>query len=190
MPVSALLRPLIVALIVVCPHSVATADSSRPFLVGKVTKVVDGDTIDVQLASGPIRIRLYAIDAPERSQPHGKEATGALSSWVMGKQVEVEPFSQDRYDRMVGIVRVGDINVNAAMVRSGDAWAYRRYMKKKDGALCTWEAEARAARRGVWALSKAERIAPWEFRSRKKLLAFTDFGHDSATVCVAAISSR
>src|SRR5688572_22506655 len=38
-----------------------------PVLVGTVTKVVDGDTIDVQLSSGPIRIRFHGIDPGTRT---------------------------------------------------------------------------------------------------------------------------
>jgi len=133
-------------LALVAAASFAIASDSTPILIGHVVKVVDGDTIDVQLSSGPIPVRLYAIDAPERGQLHGKEATAALSAWVLSKQVEIEPFQQDRYDRMVGIVRAGTIDVNAAMVRSGDAWAYRRYMKKADR-------QARQSQQDVLALS-------------------------------------
>jgi micrococcal nuclease len=41
-----------------------------PVVVGTVTRVVDGDTIDVQLSSGPIRVRLHGVDTPERGQPY------------------------------------------------------------------------------------------------------------------------
>jgi endonuclease YncB( thermonuclease family) len=37
-----------------------------PVLEGTVTRVIDGDTIDVQLQSGAIRVRLDSIEAPER----------------------------------------------------------------------------------------------------------------------------
>lgn len=75
-----------------------------PRLVGKVTNVVDGDTIDVQLTSGTIRVRVHGIDTPERNQPWGSQATAALSVLVLGKQVELEPFEQDRYERLVARV--------------------------------------------------------------------------------------
>src|SRR4026207_291037 len=63
-----------------------------PVLVGQVTTVVDGDTLDVHLSSGPIRVRLHGVDAPEKAQPHGKTATATLTSLVLNKQVQVEPF--------------------------------------------------------------------------------------------------
>ena len=111
-----------------------------PVLVGTVTKIVDGDTIDVQLSSGPIRVRLHGVDTPERGQPWGKESTAALTALVMGKEVDIEPFSQDRYERMIGIVFLGDLNVNLELVKRGHAWAYRQYMRKEDSALCINEA--------------------------------------------------
>jgi endonuclease YncB( thermonuclease family) len=183
-------RMLVAIAISFCPTTLTMADDSTAVLLGQVVKVVDGDTVDVQLASGPIRVRLYGVDAPEKAQPHGKEATAALSKWVLGRQVEVEPFQQDRYDRMIGIVRVGPTNVNAAMVGSGDAWAYRRYMKKADAALCSMEIEARLAKRGLWALARNERIAPWEYRARKKRESFTDYGRETLAICIAAIGKR
>jgi endonuclease YncB( thermonuclease family) len=90
--------------------------------------------------SGPIRVRFHGVDAPEKAQPHGKEATTALSAWVLNKDVQLEPFEHDRYDRLVAIVYEGDRNVNAEMVRAGHAWAFRRYMRKEDASLCEDEA--------------------------------------------------
>jgi endonuclease YncB( thermonuclease family) len=126
----------------------AHADNAGAVLAGRVTKVIDGDTIDVQLASGPIRVRFHGIDAPEKAQLHGKEATSALSQWVLNKQVQLEPFEQDRYDRLVAIVYEGSRNVNAEMVRAGHAWAFRRYMREEDAELSEDEAVARRANRG------------------------------------------
>jgi len=69
---------------------------------------------------------------------------------------------RDRYGRVVGRVFVDGLDVNAEMVRQGHAWVYRQYAK--DESLFTLENEARAAMRGLWALSEADTItAP--FRS-------------------------
>ncbi len=53
--------------------------------------------------------------------------------------------------------------MNAEMVRRGAAWVFRRY--SDDPALLRSEAEARAARRGLWALPEAERVPPREWRA-------------------------
>ncbi len=165
----------------------ACAQEQNPVLVGTVTKIVDGDTIDVQLTSGPIRVRLHGIDTPERGQPWAKEATAALTTLVAGKQVEIEPFEQDRYERMIGIVFRGHLNVNLELVKRGHAWAYRKYMRKIDSDLCINEAAARTAKRSLWALQKDQRVAPWEWRRKKSLASFTDYSKEAAANCIAAI---
>jgi endonuclease YncB( thermonuclease family) len=165
----------------------ASAQEALPVLLGTVTKVVDGDTIDVQLSSGPIRVRLHGVDTPEKGQPWGKESAAALTGLLMGKEVDIEPFSQDRYDRMIGIIYLGDLNVNLELVKRGHAWAYRQYMRKADSALCINEAAARTAKKGLWALPASERVAPWEWRRKKTIKSFTDYSQQPAALCIAAI---
>lgn len=138
------------------------ARSPQPVIVGTVTRVIDGDTIIVQLSSGPIRVRLYGIDAPEHNQPGGAESTTTLRSLVAGKQVSVEPVSQDRYSRMVAKISQGRLDVNAEMVARGEAWVYRHYLQRKDRGWCTLERQARAGRRGLWGYR--DPVPPWDFR--------------------------
>ena len=164
----------------------SAAAPERPVLLGTVVGVVDGDTADIRLDSGMIRIRLHAIDAPESGQPHGKAAKAALSQLIFGKAVEVEPFEQDRYDRLVARVWLGGQDVNAAMIKTGHAWTYRRYAD--DPAYCGYEKAARDLGRGLWRLPPAERVAPWEWRQRKSREGrFTDYSHESVAACVAAL---
>lgn len=180
-------------LLVACaapPIPAQAADPELPVLTGKVTKVIDADTIDIALASGPIRIRLHGIDSPERGQPWEDESTAALKQWILGKEVDVEPFQQDRYDRLIGIVYLGEVNINAELVRQGHAWAYRRYMRQADAELCADEAEARLKKLGLWSLPKADRVAPWEWRRRKNLDAFTDYTRETTANCAAAIGHK
>lgn len=177
---------LAVAALLLCFCSTTALSQESPVLVGTVIKIVDGDTIDVQLSSGPIRVRLHGVDTPERGQPGGKEATGALTGLVQGKEVDIEPFSQDRYDRMIGIVYRGDLNVNLELVKRGHAWAYRQYMRKEDSQLCIAEAAARTATKGLWA-SKERPVAPWEWRRKNTRAAPTDYSRESAADCIAAI---
>ena len=161
------------------------AEEARTVLPGVVVGVVDGDTADVRLASGMIRIRFHAIDAPEAGQPHGKAAKTALSDLIFGKAVDVEPYTQDRYDRLVARVWLGDLDVNAQMVKGGHAWTYRRYAD--DAAYCAYEAAARESRRGLWRLPPEQRVAPWEWRRRKTLAGrYTDYSNESVADCVAS----
>jgi endonuclease YncB( thermonuclease family) len=145
------------------------ADPPKPqaLLTAKVTKVNDGDSIEVQLETGAGRVRLSAIDTPEHDQPHGAEASAALKSLLPeGSSVELEVVTQDQFRRIVAVVWLqgaGErVNVNEKMLREGHAWAYRRYMR--DPRFCDIEAEARAAKRGLWARPVGDWVYPPEWR--------------------------
>jgi len=94
-----------------------------------VVAVIDGDTIEVQLASGEVkRVRYIGVDTPESGEVCGAEATAANRALVEGKQVKLEKdvSETDRYGRLLRYVYVGDVFVNAQLVREGYAEA-RKY---------------------------------------------------------------
>jgi micrococcal nuclease len=160
-----------------------------PRFPGRVTRIVDADTIEVRLETGAIRVRLHAIDAPELDQPWGPEATQALSKMILGKNVALEPFEQDQDKRVVATVFLGKVDVNADLVRLGHAWAFRPQMTKADEQLCELEGEARAARRGLWSLPVDQTQAPWEWRSTT-LKSVTYYSTEMTADCMAAIGAR
>ncbi len=138
----------------------ATAEELR----GRVVGIADGDTLTLLTDQREqVRIRLAEIDTPERRQPYGDRARQALAALAFGKVVRVEVVDIDRYGRTVGRIRETAVDVNAELVRRGAAWVYRRY--NRDLSLLQLEDEARAARRGLWALPEAERMPPWEWRA-------------------------
>jgi endonuclease YncB( thermonuclease family) len=161
-----------------------------PVLEGQVTRVTDGDSLKVQLTSGPIEVRMHAIDAPERDQPGGAESKAALIRRLDGQAVALEPVEQDQYGRMVAVVYAGDVNVNAWLVRQGHAWVYRQYAE--DPRYCEAEMAARGEQRGVWALYPNDQKAPWEWRavSRGRRTGYTDYSGESLERCVAALGKR
>ncbi len=134
---------------------------------GKVVHVADGDTITVERDGKRVKVRLYGIDTPEKSQWYGQNAKTFTSSQVMGKTVEVQEIDVDRYGRVVGIVSVGNLALNRHLVEYGYAWVYHQYCKKP---FCSeWakaEAVARKAKRGLWKNPKA--ISPWQYRRSKR----------------------
>lgn len=83
---------------------------------GKVTRVVDGDTIKVK--SGPY-LRLAEVNAPEKRQRGFNEATEALKKLVMNKTITYQEVDTDIYGRPVVKVKVGSKSVNTAMKRKG-----------------------------------------------------------------------
>lgn len=150
--------------------SAGAAEPVKPLASAKVTKVNDGDSIEVQLESGAGRVRLSAIDTPEYDQPYGSQSSAALKALLpVGSAVELEVVTQDAFKRLVAVVwRVTDgkrVNVNEAMLRQGHAWALRRYMR--DPRFCDLEAEARDRKLGLWAQPVSEWIYPPEWRFLK-----------------------
>jgi micrococcal nuclease len=150
--------------------TVAAGAEPPTVVAAKVTKVNDGDSIEVQTDAGPARVRLSAIDTPEYDQPYGDKSSAALKARLpIGAPVELEIVTQDQFKRMVAtvwLVAGGDrINLNEMMLRDGHAWAYRRHMR--DARFCDIEAEARDAKRGLWAQPVSEWVYPPEWRFLK-----------------------
>ena len=130
---------------------------------GRVVGVSDGDTLTLLTAEKQqVKVRLGEIDTPESRQPYGQRAKQALSDLAYNKEARVVVQDTDRYGRTVGRVYVGGVDVNAELVKQGAAWVYRQYLK--DQSLLALEAEAKAAKRGLWGLPETERCPPWDWR--------------------------
>jgi endonuclease YncB( thermonuclease family) len=135
-------------------------------ITGRVVSVADGDTITMLTAEKvQVKIRLAAIDAPESGQEFGQKSRQALASMVAGKTVQVTEDGKDRYQRVIGWVRTGDLDANREMVKQGWAWHFVQY--SKDPGIGRLQAEAKAARRGIWAAPNPP-MPPWEFRALKR----------------------
>jgi endonuclease YncB( thermonuclease family) len=132
-------------------------------IVGKAW-VVDGDTVDIARS----RIRLQGIDAPESNQsctdagnrawPCGRAAAHELIELIAGRPLKCEASGLDRYRRVLAVCALPDgSDVNAWMVQQGWALAYYSAAYRPE------EAEAQAAKRGIWAGSF---MPPWDWRHR------------------------
>jgi endonuclease YncB( thermonuclease family) len=148
----------------------ASAADPLPVLKAKVTRVNDGDSIEADLDSGHVRVRMSAIDTPEHDQPYGAQSSAALKTLLpLGSPVELEVVTQDQFKRLVAVVWLIEgsqrTNINETMLRQGHAWAYRRYMK--DPKFCDLEQEARSKKLGLWAQPVSEWVYPPEWRFLK-----------------------
>lgn len=144
----------------------ATALASAESVTGRIVGVTDGDTVTLlDITKTQYKIRLAAIDAPEKAQPFGNRSKQALSSLCFNQQADVEVTDTDRYGRLVGIVTCNNINANEVMLSSGMAWVYSKYAKGF-GHYYALEREAQAARIGLWVDNNP--IPPWEWRKAKR----------------------
>jgi len=163
-----------------------------PVLAATVTRVNDGDSIEVSLDSGPARVRMSAIDTPEYDQPYGAKSSAALKAMLpVGAAVELEVVTQDQFKRFVATVwLVADgkrVNINETMLREGHAWAYRRYMR--EARYCDIEAEARDKKLGLWAQPVSEWIYPpeWRFLKNGEIRALPTPYQETREKCVAVL---
>lgn len=79
----------------------------------EITKVVDGDTIDVFIDLGfdvwhKERIRLAGIDTPEKNTPLGKELKRFMKEKLTGMLVTVDVSKPDKYGRYLGEISFDD----------------------------------------------------------------------------------
>ena len=129
---------------------------------GKVVGISDGDTISVLRQGKAVKVRLHGVDTPEQAQAFGTKARQLTGELAFQREVTVVIHATDRYGRLVGEVLLpGGRNLSHELVRAGLAWWYRQYAPK-DTALAQLEAEAKAARRGLWQDPHA--VPPWEYR--------------------------
>ena len=148
-------------------------------MVGRVVRVIDGDTITVlDINKQQHKIRFAGIDAPERRQPFGTRSTQNLARYVARKDVRLDCPKVDRYGRKVCKVwvepsdcpRCGKtLDVGLAQITDGMAWWYRYYAKEQTpedrGRYESAENEARLRKRGLW--RDTDPVPPWDWRHKK-----------------------
>jgi len=142
-------------------------DRKLPPVLSGMATVIDGDTISI----AGTHIRLQGIDAPEWQQtctdangaswPCGRTAARELSGLLRGMSLMCKTTDFDQYDRVLAVCSLPDgSNVNAWLVRQGWAVAFGR-----SRLYASAEAEAKAAKRGVW---QGAFTRPSEWRERER----------------------
>jgi endonuclease YncB( thermonuclease family) len=131
-----------------------------------VLSVGDGDTIRVSEQGQRLTIRLACIDAPEMAQsPYGEASRQRLQKLAeVGSEVTLKAQTIDKYGRTVAEVFRSGQSINLEMVRSGQAFAYRKYLAACDApSYLQTEAEAERQRIGVWSVPGGIK-RPWDWR--------------------------
>jgi micrococcal nuclease len=129
---------------------------------GRVVKVVDGDTIHVQVGATREKVRYIGVDTPETKHPskgvecYGQQASDFNAQLVGGEQVRLvrDVESRDRYGRLLAYVyRVRDgLFVNAELARLGYAQPLSIAPDVRfAGRFATLARQARDQQRGMWA---------------------------------------
>ncbi len=147
------------------PSPSATAGQPAAGEIARVERVVDGDTIVVEIDGRTERLRYIGIDAPESVRPDypvecfGPEASKENARLVGGREVELarDVSNRDRFGRLLRYVYVRDpatgerIFVNLRLVEEGyaNAATFPPDLAHVDDFRAA-EREAREAGRGLW----------------------------------------
>ena len=127
-------------------------------------KITDGDTIKI---NGE-KIRFSGIDTPELKQTClkegiknfcGKEAKQILIDKIADNKVTCVREGKDRYKRTLAECFVNDESLSSYLVKSGYAFAYRKYSKK----FISDEDYAKFNKLGMWSM---EFDYPWDWRKK------------------------
>jgi micrococcal nuclease len=114
------------------------------YKIKEVVKVVDGDTVDLNIDLGfnltkKERVRLAGIDTPEsrtrdlEEKELGLEAKEFLKRRLSdGDNLKVKTEKDGKYGRMLGWIYISETNINKEMVQRGYAWEYDGGKKEKD----------------------------------------------------------
>ena len=124
----------------------------------KVTRVFDGDTIQVEGSGLSFKIRLVGIDSPEmgrkkqKNQPYSRQAKKKLIRLADKKNIFVKQYGTGSYNRVLAEVFVNTININLEMVRSGLAEVYQGKPAKGLDTKAYFQAQqaAKKSTKGMW----------------------------------------
>jgi len=132
--------------------------------LGRVTRVIDGDTFEVQIGDKKEIVRMLLVDTPESTDeyennpmPYGKEASEYTNKALIDKDVKIyfDGDERDNYNRILGYIEVDDKDFNEELLKKGYAQLrylfqdkYKRLDKYRDA-----EAYAYRNKLNIWSLN-------------------------------------
>jgi len=149
-----------------------------------VVKVVDGDTIDIDIPDvndSYTRIRLWGVDTPETKNPKvgvmyfGPEAAEFTTKLVLGKPVTVYldegNNTRGKYGRLLAYVKLPDAGfLNEVLLTEGFAYADSRFRHSLYNRYKQLDASARSLKKGLWEKVSREQQPEWLQRMKPNLL--------------------
>ena len=136
--------------------------------IGRVVRVVDGDTYDILTSGTTYRVRLLGVDAPEPDQAFGRQAMDSVAR-LLGPQQRVLLTRRgvDLYGRTLATVRLpmGEgpaLALDSLLVVRGWAWAWDP--KRRVAGRAAQQAAAVAGKRGLWKCGAVGVLTPRQWR--------------------------
>ncbi|MHB9071023.1 MAG: thermonuclease family protein [Sedimentisphaerales bacterium] len=143
-----------------------------------VVKVVDGDTLDIDIPDAnykTTRIRLWGVDTPETAKSpkgeiyYGQEASQFTKDTVLGKRIIVvlneNTKPRDKYGRLLAYIKLADgIILNEELISNGFAYADTRFKHPDYEKYIELESAARKEKKGLWKDVTPDQMPKWRQR--------------------------
>ena len=158
------MKKIVVFVLAVALSSMVYAENE---LSGKVTSVLDGNTIEVIADDNEsYKIMLYGIDSPELGQEYGEKAKKFLQKMILDKKVTIKIQGKDRWGNRLGVILIdGKIDPRLELLEAGLAWTAERNPLEE---LETVKEKAREQGKGLW--KEKDPTPPWTFRRDQTML--------------------
>ncbi|WP_333819062.1 thermonuclease family protein [Ohtaekwangia sp.] len=136
-------------------------------VTGKVTAVIDGNTLEVTADNNEIhKVMLAGIDCPEITQEFGEQARQYLEKLTLNKKVTVNFTGKDRWGNYLGIVLIkGSVDPRVDLLKEGLAWTAER---NPDPEFEAHRARAQEKGKGLWKDNNP--TPPWTYRREQSMM--------------------
>ena len=155
------------------PTEIFFGDTAYP-----VTRIIDGDTIEIRYAGKLTSVVLIGVDTPETVhpskpvEPFGKEATAFTSNLLRGESVYLrfDGNRTDKYGRLLAyLYRAPDgLFVNLEVVRQGYGKVYTVFPFKHKTLFQHYSGQAQQAHRGLWSAEQPKAATVYITRTGAK----------------------
>jgi endonuclease YncB( thermonuclease family) len=157
-------RVIRILVLLALPLAVCSSGSAAS-VSGKVVEIIDGDTFAIVSQNHPLKVKLLAVAAPEKTQAYADIARQHLSDLILDKYVTVR-FSALEGGFLLAQAQLGNMDVGAQMIRDGAAWYNKsdeRLIGENERLVYGGSQEAaRNEKRGLW--QNESPVAPWDYR--------------------------
>lgn len=156
------MRSKIICLILSCASLAAYAGEE---LKGKITTVIDGNTIEILSSDGETyKVLLHGIDSPDPGQHYAEQAKNLLVELLLNKSVTILLHGKDRQGNRLGEIHVfGVLDPQKELVRAGLAWT-----TESIGELEELKQRARTQGLGLW--QDENPTPPWLYRRQQSMI--------------------
>ncbi|HWA32503.1 MAG TPA: thermonuclease family protein [Cyclobacteriaceae bacterium] len=133
---------------------------------GIVTRVIDGNTIEVTEGTDTYKVLLHGVDSPDPGQHYAEQAKKMLEKLLLQKAVTIVMHGKDRLGNRIGEIRIdGAPDPRKQLVAEGLAWTSEKEPVEE---LESIKEQARLQGKGLW--GEENPTPPWVYRRQQTMM--------------------